>query len=208
MRIIPLAVSILLACGDDGVGTTDSPGTSTSVGSSSGADSSAGASTTSSTSAATTDATAGTGSSSGGSSGSASSDGGSTTGIDVQGFERFLMTSAAGPCKPGNDCDGFIELLDTRMLRVEIFGDVSETVTEVEISEEDFAAAVLVFADPALLDLLDGPDPVCDPPTDIFESMTVQLEGVVHDAATTFCDQAPVAAARQTAIALREEYVP
>lgn len=170
LAVIPLAVSTLLACGDDGAGNTDSPGTSTSVG--------------------------------------VSSDGGSTTGIVGQGFERFLMTSAAGPCKPGNDCDGFIELLDTRMLRVEIFGDVSETVTEVEISEEDFAAAVPMFSDPALIDLLDGSDPVCDPPTDIFESMTVQLDGIVHDAATTFCDQAPVAAARQTAIALRKEYVP
>ena len=30
-----------------------------------------------------------------------------------------------------------------------------------------------VFADPALVALLDGPDPACNPPTDIFESMLV-----------------------------------
>ena len=106
------------------------------------------------------------------------------------------------------DCDGFVELLASRTLRVEVFGDVDDSVTEVEISAEDFAAAVQVFADPALVALLDGDDPVCNPPTDIFESMLVEIDGGTHDAATTACGQPPLAAAREMANDLRAQYVP
>lgn len=133
---------------------------------------------------------------------------GSTTGIDVSGFERFRMSMGAGPCPPMEDCDGFVELLSTMTLRVEKFGDVGNPVTEVAISAEDYAAAVQVFADPALVALLDGPDPACNPPTDIFESMEVVIDGSAHDAGTTLCDQPPIAAARDKATALQQQYVP
>lgn len=133
---------------------------------------------------------------------------GTTTGGNVSGFERFMMSSAAGPCPPNEDCDGFVELLASGMLRVETFGDVTNTVKEVEISAEDFAAAVPVFADPALVALLGGADPVCDPPTDIFESMLVEIDGVTHDASTTACEQPPIVAARKLANDLRMQYVP
>jgi len=132
----------------------------------------------------------------------------STTGVDVSGFERFLLSSAAGPCPPNVDCDGFVELLASGTLRVEVFGDVTEMVTEVEISADDFAAAVQVFADPALVALLDGDDPVCNPPTDVFESMLVEIDGVTHDASTTACGQPPLVAAREMANDLRTQYVP
>ena len=131
-----------------------------------------------------------------------------TAGIDVEGFESFLIEGAAGPCGPRTDCDGFLELLADGTLRVEVFGDVTKAVTEVAITKEDFDAAVLVFADPALVALLDGNDPVCKPPTDIFEQMTVVIDGVTHDAATTACDDAPLVAARAMADSLQTEYVP
>lgn len=133
---------------------------------------------------------------------------GSTTGVDVPGFERFKLSTAAGPCPPNADCDGFVELLASGMLRVETFGDVTNEVKEVEISAGDFAAAVQVFADPDLVALLDGVDPLCDPPTDIFESMLLEIDKASHDATTTTCDQPPLAAARMMANDLRTKYVP
>lgn len=133
---------------------------------------------------------------------------GSTTGIDVSGFERFRLFDGAGPCPPEQDCDGFIELLSTKMLRVEKFGDVGNPVKEVMISDADYAAAVPVFADPALVALLDGPDPLCNPPTDIFESMELVIDGIAHDASTTLCDQAPLVQARAAATMLQMKYVP
>ncbi len=131
----------------------------------------------------------------------------STTGEPVA-FDLFRKSNAAGPCPPNADCDGFVELLASGTLRVEKFGDVGNPVTEIDISPEDFAAAVAVFTDPALLAILDGPDPACNPPTDIFEDMLVQIDGADHDAATTLCDQPPIAAARDKANELADKYVP
>ncbi len=161
-----------------------------------------------STGAATTEAGTGGGSTGAVTTGVDSTGAGSTTGIDVSGFERFRMSMSAGPCPPMQDCDGFIELLSTMTLRVEKFGDVGDPVTEVAISAEDYAAAVQVFADPDLVALLDGPDPACNPPTDIFESMELVLDGIARDAGTTLCDQPPIAAARDKATALQQQYVP
>lgn len=140
-------------------------------------------------------------------SGDATTDG-TTTGVDLPAFERFRQSRAAGPCPPEGDCDGFFELLASRTLRFEPFGEVGDPVIEVEISEEDFAAAVLVFTDAELLALLDAPDPLCDPPTDIFEDMLVEVDGVTHDATTTTCDQPPLFDAREMIDALLAEYVP
>lgn len=131
----------------------------------------------------------------------------STTGEPVA-FDLFRKSSAAGPCPPDSDCDGFVELLASGTLRVEKFGDVGNPVTEIDISPEDFAAAVAVFTDPALLAILDGPDPACNPPTDIFEQMLLTIDGADHDAATTLCDQPPIAAARDKANDLQTKYVP
>ena len=135
------------------------------------------------------------------------SSGESSTG-EVTDFERFRLDRAAGPCPPDTDCDGFTELLGTRLLRVSPFGEVGDPVTEVEISAEDFAAAVQVFAAPELLALLDGPDPLCNAPSDIFETMLVEVGGSSHDADTVFCDQAPLGAARDMAEMLAMKYAP
>ena len=139
---------------------------------------------------------------------SAGSTGDLTTGVVVGDFERFKQSKAAGPCAPNADCDGFVELLASRKLRVEPFGEVGNPVIEADVSEEDFLAAVAVFADPALVALLDGPDPACNPPTDIFESMLLELGGVTHDVTTTACQQPPIAAAREMAGSLVTKYVP
>lgn len=178
---------------------TTTPTTSASTGSSSSASDSTTAATgdMGSTSASTADTGTGAGST-----------GDLTTGVDVGDFERFKQSSAAGPCAPNADCDGFVELLASRKLRVETFGEIGNPVVEADVSEEDFLAAVAVFADPALVALLDGPDPACNPPTDIFESMLLDLGGVTHDTSTTACDQPPIAAARAMAGTLVAKYVP
>lgn len=134
--------------------------------------------------------------------------GDSSTGAELAEFERFKLTRAAGPCPPNMDCDGFIELLASGLLRVEPFGEQGDPVTEVEISGDDLAMAAQVFADPELIALLDAPEPLCNPPSDVFETMLVEADGVSHDADTVFCDQAPLVAARDTANALAMKYAP
>jgi hypothetical protein len=135
------------------------------------------------------------------------STGDTSTGGGVD-FERFRLGRAAGPCPPMADCDGFIELLADGLLRVEPFGEVGNPVTEVQIDQADLDAAVPVFIAPALLALLDGPDPACDPPTDIFEDMLSAVAGGEHQATTTFCMQPPIAAARDMADTLQMKYAP
>jgi hypothetical protein len=219
LRAAPLlAVFVFaMACGDDkGGGTEDSTGSATSEpGTGTGTSDDSTSATEATTSGSETGTGTGTSPTTGGSeTGTSPTTGGSetgtsaTTGVLEPNFERFTLKSAAGPCPPNSDCDGFVELLANRMLRVEKFGDVGNPVTEIEISEEDFAGAAGVFDAPELVALLDGPDPVCNPPTDIFESMEVVLDGQLHDAATTACDDAPLVAARELAMALQTKYVP
>ena len=213
-----LLLSVALACGTEGGGTTDSGGaTDGATGTTSTPTS--GATTSPVTTGGSTDTGGSTSGSSGDTSGTSSTSDtsgtsgdttgvGSTTGVDVAGFERFTMTMAAGPCPPDLDCDGFIEVLGSGLLRVEPFGELGDPVTEAMLAPEDLAAALPVFADPSLRAVLDGPEPLCNPPTDIFESMTVVVDGVSHDATTTFCDQPPLVAARMMATTLRDKYVP
>lgn len=207
-RRLLLGLTVLLsapACGDKGDDSASDGGSSGAATSAASTD----AATTDAGTSATADAT-GTGGGSTGAvtTGADTTGAGSTMGIDVSGFERFRLFEGAGPCPADQDCDGFVELLSTMTLRVEKFGDVGNPVTEVVISAADYEAAVQVFADPALVALLDGPDPLCNPPTDIFESMELEIDGIAHDAATTFCDQPELVAARETAVALQMQYVP
>lgn len=130
-----------------------------------------------------------------------------TTGDPVA-FERFQLNKAAGPCPPRSDCDGFVELLADGTLRVEKFGDVGDPVTEVAIDAADLDAAIPVFTDPALIALLSGAEPICDPPTDVFEEMIIEFDGTSLGAPTTACDQPPIAAARAKATELQAKYVP
>lgn len=201
---LTLLLAGALACGD-GKTTSATDSDSDSDASSSDATTTGAATDASATAGPTTDASTSTTTPT---TGASATDTDPTTGGDITGFERFKLDMAAGPCPPDSDCDGFIELLASRTLRVESFGEVGNPVLEAEVSEEDFMAAALVFADPELTALLDGPDPVCDPPTDIFEAMLVEIDGASHDASTTFCDQPAVAAARDRANALAMKYFP
>lgn len=195
LRRVALALVLLTSCGDkrgdtDGAetGTTDLPTASTepaSTGSTSADPATDGTTSTSATDSPT----------------------GEATGESAL-FDRFTLYSAAGPCPPDSDCNGFVELLSTRILRVEKFGEVGDPVTEVEISADDFAAAVVVLADPELAALLISADPLCDPPTDVYEMMEQVLGGEIRASTTTGCDQPPVEAARMTMNALREQYAP
>lgn len=229
LRLIHLTTFLLAAaCGDDGgkttsdtegatqSGATDSASTATDASvtgasaTDSGASESASGSTTGDTP--TGDATTDTGATSTGgepgttadtsASGAESSTGG------AQGFERFVLTRAAGPCPPNTDCDGFTELLGSGLLRVERFGELGDPVTEIEVSDEDFALAVPVFTDPELTMLLDEAEPLCNAPSDVFETMLVEADGMSHDAETVFCDQAPLEAAREMADMLAMKYAP
>jgi len=123
-------------------------------------------------------------------------------------FEKFLLSSAAGPCPGDSDCAGFVELHASGLLRVDKFGETPTTVHEATVMADDLAAAIVVLTDPELIALLDGASPACLPPTDVFESMELTLGGVVHENDTTTCDQAPIAAARAQMDALRTTYVP
>ncbi|MDC0672576.1 hypothetical protein [Nannocystis radixulma] len=142
-----------------------------------------------------------------------SNDSGDTFGTsDVTGdnepFGFFVLRTWAGPCPPESDCDGQIMLSDSRSLRVEEFGAVGNPVIEAEVSEEDYLAAVAVFTDPELVEIIQGPPPMCNPPTDIYESMNLALDGQVFDKNTTGCSLPPVDAAREMAQSLRDKYLP
>lgn len=131
-----------------------------------------------------------------------------TTGIDVGEFERFRFDTAAGPCPPGSDCDGYVELLADGTLNVEVFGDVTNTVQTAQVSAQDLADAAAVFTDPALVVLLDAADPPCKPPTDIFENMLLEADGITYDNSVTGCDDAAILSARTMAMQLQDTYVP
>jgi hypothetical protein len=205
---VALVLFTFAACGDDAGGDTTGAQSSTS-----GADTSSGGGSGGSDSTAGTSGTTGTGDSGsaeatadGSSTGTDSSGGSSSTTGDVGAFERFRLSSAAGPCPPEEDCDGYVELRADGTLEAELFGDVTDAMMMAEVTAQELADAIAVFTDPGLVALLDGADPVCKPPTDIFESMALVLDGATHDAGTTFCDQAEVAAARQVAVDLRVQY--
>lgn len=210
-RLPTALLALALACGD-GDGKTGASDGST-------GDATHGASTTTTTDATTgtTDepTSSGTGDATG-TTGDATTTTGDTTGTDATGttgavapaLERFRISRAAGPCPPDADCDGFIEVEAPNKLRVEKFGDVGNPLNEAELTDFEFSVAVSVFADPELLALLDGPEPLCDPPTDIFESMLSVVDGVEHEATTTACDQKPLADAREFAQGLVDMYFP
>ena len=133
---------------------------------------------------------------------------GTTTGVALGDFERFQMEFVAGPCPPEADCDGFVELLADGTLSVEEFGDITDTVVVAQVSAQDLADAIAVFTDPALVALLDDTEPPCVPPDDIFEQMTVEIDGMLFDNSTTACKNAQIVAARDMAMQLQDTYVP
>lgn len=129
-------------------------------------------------------------------------------------FESFRMSWGAGPCPPGGDCEGSIELLANGSLRLDTpcsghlacDGLIPGTHQAV-VSAADLDATIAVLTAPDLIALLDGPRPVCEPPTDIYESVAVVMDGVEHGNETTTCTAAPLRRARDALSALVEEYL-
>ena len=123
-------------------------------------------------------------------------------------FQRFLLTSSAGPCPPDMDCDGFIELLADATLRVETFGELPEIVHEATITAVEYDATVPLLVDPALIALLDLTEPPCVPPTDVFEQMRLEQVAGTHENSTTACADEPLVAVRAALFALADSYFP
>ena len=123
-------------------------------------------------------------------------------------FERFELFSAAGPCPDEMDCVGRIVLEAAGRLMVDRFGELPVVEYEAQVPADRLAAAIEVLTEPALVALLDLPAAPCEPPFDIFEHMSLTLGGAVHENDTTFCDDAPLAAARDVMFGLVNTFVP
>jgi hypothetical protein len=124
-------------------------------------------------------------------------------------FESFRVWEGRGPCRPEGDCEGFIELDYQGRLRVDRFNETPVTVREATVSETDRVVAIAILTDADLIAALDLPTPPCgDPPTDVFESMTLVLDGVTHSNTTPWCDLSPIDAARRTMDNLSATYLP
>ena len=79
---------------------------------------------------------------------------------------------------------------------------------EAQVSAGDLADIIPILTDADLVALLDLHQPRCEPPTDVFEDMTLVDDDRRHSNAVTFCDDAPIAAARAAITDLADQYVP
>ncbi len=122
-------------------------------------------------------------------------------------FESFEIFRG-GFCPPELDCTSRIELLADGTLRVDRMGEPEGPIHETTVTDVDLAAAVAVFTDPDLLALLDSGDQACNPPTDIFESMTITDDRGEHRAGITFCNFPELDAAKEAIDALVAKYLP
>ena len=124
-------------------------------------------------------------------------------------FESFRYSTAAGLCPDDMDCVGFIELTSDRVLLVDRNGELPVVVHQAEVTVGELDEAISVLTDRALIAILDLGEPPCLPPSDVFEEMTL-LEGGGrrHSNSVTFCEDAPIAAARARLRALADAYFP
>ncbi len=124
-------------------------------------------------------------------------------------FQSFRLRTAAGPCPPASDCVGSFELLANGTIRVDRFGELpSMTLHEVMLPASEVAPARDTFTSAALIALLSGPNPVCQPPTDVFEQMEVVFADRTVSNSTTTCADAPLAEVRALATRLADTYAP
>jgi hypothetical protein len=123
-------------------------------------------------------------------------------------FESFRLTQSFGPCPSGSDCVGYIDLDKAGQLLRDPLSSLGAPVGSASVMPAELASAIAVFTDPALVKLLDAGSPPCVPPTDIFENMKLVAGGVTHQNSTTFCDTAPVKAARDLIYQLGDKYLP
>ena len=124
-------------------------------------------------------------------------------------FESFRHSTAGGLCPDDMDCAGSIELTSDRVLLVDKNGELPVVIHQAEVTVAELDDALPVFTDPALIALLDLGEPPCLPPSDVFEDMTLtEGGGRQHTNSVTFCDDAPIATARETLRALADAYFP
>lgn len=128
-------------------------------------------------------------------------------------FDSFRMTWGSGPCPPNSDCEGSIELLADGTLRLDTpcsgflaCDGLLPGTYEAVVSYDDLDAAIAALTAPDLIELLDGVRPVCQPPTDIYESFAVVIDDVEHGNETTTCDAEPLQRARDELSELVEKY--
>jgi hypothetical protein len=124
----------------------------------------------------------------------------------VSTFDSF-ETFRGGFCPPELDCTGKIELFSDGTLKVDLMGDPGGIVREAIVPADALADAIAVLTAPDLLVILDGADPACPAPTDIFESMTLFDGNGEHRTSTTFCDDPALRAARDVLNALKDKYI-
>lgn len=123
-------------------------------------------------------------------------------------YESFVSSIAGGPCPADTDCTGSSELTACGVLLVDRLGELPVVIHQAEVTEEEQAAAVAIFTDPALLALLDGSEPPCEGPTDVVEQMTLYAGGLQHSNAVTGCTDPPIEAARTALADLATTYFP
>jgi hypothetical protein len=119
----------------------------------------------------------------------------------------LFRMSMGGFCEPGMDCSGFIELHADGTLLVDRVGEALSEPHQATITTSELEMARAVLTDAELVALLDLDEPACVEPMDIHEQMTLtDTNGVEHSNGTTFCDQAPIVAARELLNELADRY--
>jgi hypothetical protein len=123
-------------------------------------------------------------------------------------FTSFRVTSAYGPCPPGGDCSGYIEIDGAGKISRDHTERPDAGVGTAQLSSAELAHAASIVTAPALVKLLDATSPPCAPPTDIFENMKLVDGAGTHENSTTACQNAPIKAARDELTALGNKYLP
>jgi len=124
-------------------------------------------------------------------------------------FQSFKFVSGAGPCPPDMDCSGFIELSADGTLLVDNIGELPRgTVHQIQITPSELESMRVVLTSPELRARLDEGGQDCPAIHDIWESMSLTLDGRVHAHTTTACSDEPILQARRAILALAKKYFP
>lgn len=123
-------------------------------------------------------------------------------------FRRFTRVFGGGPCPEDVDCVGSIEVRQNGRLLVDRLGEFPAAVHEATITAAELDDIVEVVTDPALVALLDLHQSPCGDVADAWDEMTLLDDTVRHDNVVTFCDDAPIVAARAALDDLAAAYFP
>jgi len=140
--------------------------------------------------------------------GSCGGDGGHIAAQGVQ-FQRFKYSFSGGPCAPGADCSGFIELASDGTLRGDKSGELPGGIVHTaKVTQAELDAAIPVLTNASLVELLDRQGQICQPPTDVVEDMILTMDQKVHSHETTGCSDQPIADAHKVLSDLASRYFP